>query len=158
MIQFQSFCLLHLALAIGFVIAAWLVIWYFCMRDKGRASPPLEHRWDDEVESATDEADDLMGQPVLEHGVSILSDEEFGFVDKAKQLGMVPDLQRDIQDICKVLSEKDGSKEDFLAMFGVVRQAYPWVAKSTLLAELNVFIRESVPFHISAEELEDLWN
>jgi hypothetical protein len=158
MIQFQSFFGLHLALALGFVMLAGLLIWFFLIRGRNKASPPLDHRWDADVDSVADEMEELMGKPVLEAGVSILSAEDFGFVDKVKQLGAVPDMQKDIRDICKVLADQDGSKEDFFLMFPMIRAKYPWAAKSTLVAELNAFIRECVPFQLSPEELEDLWN
>lgn len=159
MIQFQSICGLHLALAVLFVALVWLITWYFFLRGIGRASPPpLDHQWKKDVDEIQDEAEELMGKPVLEHGVSILAAEDFGFVDKTKQLGMVPDMQQEIRDICKVLAQNDGNKEDFFLMFSMIRSKYPDVAGSPVLPSLNAFIRESVPFQLSPEELENLWN
>ncbi|MES2456832.1 MAG: hypothetical protein V4594_14865 [Bacteroidota bacterium] len=157
MIQFQSLCGLHLALAAGFVVLVWLITWFFFIRDRNKASPPLDHRWQSGVEEIS-ETEELMGKPVLEAGVSVLSAEEFGFADKAKQLGAIPDMQQDIKDICKVLAENDGNKEDFFLMFPMIREKYPKLASDPLLGELNAFIRTSVPFQLSAEELENLWS
>lgn len=158
MIHFQSFWWLHVLLAALFLGLLWLISWYFLLKGKNKASPPLDHRWQKDVAEIPDEAEGLMGKPVMEQGVSMLAAEDFGFVDKTRQLGMVPDLQRDIRDICRVIAENDGNKEEFLLMFPMIREKYPWAAKSALLPQLNGFIRESVPFHLSEEELENLWS
>jgi hypothetical protein len=53
--------------------------------------------------------------------------------------------------------KEDGSKEDFLSLFVMIRNKYPKVATSSLLPELNDFIREHAPFALNEEELESLW-
>lgn len=138
---------------------------------------PLPHGWqdgvDDLVDSGTDEG--LLGKPVLEHGVSVLDAEEFSFVPREEEAGLagrsgaveaepgaenrgdLADVQQEVRSICALLAQEDGTKEDFFALFAMVRERYPKVSASPLLAELNGFIRDRVPFHLSQEELDGLW-
>lgn len=154
MIQISSFCWLHMALAVGFVVVVWLLTWLFFFRHLGRDSPPLDHRWEKDVEEFSGE-EELMGKSVLEAGVSIVSAEDFSFADRQAQSG---EVQQEIREICRILAEKDGSKEDFFSMFLLVREKFPWAASSALVPELNVFIRSCVPFYLSEAELESLWD
>lgn len=134
----------------------------------------LPHSWQDEVDefSAVHALDDgLMGKPVLEHGVSVLDADEFSFAPLEERgehgereergvqalLGELADAQEEIKGVCRILEKEDGSKEDFFALFEVVRLKYPKLSGSVLLGELNDFIREQVPFYLSEQELDSLW-
>jgi hypothetical protein len=126
---------------------------------KDKLSEPLAHGWQDRVD---DLEPGLIGAAAEEHGVSVLEADEFSFlpreaVTEVDSLGELADMQQEIKGICTVLGKEDGSKEDFMALFIMIRNKYPKVATSELLPELNAFIREQAPFHISQEELESLW-
>ena len=143
----------------------------------------LPHSWADEVD-ALDEGnaldDGLMGKPALAHGVSVLEADEFSFmpVEEIEErserpaggepgarsklgvealLGELADAQEEIKGICRILEQEDGTKENFFALFEVVRLKYPKLSGSDLLPELNDYIREQVPFYLSEQELGSLW-
>lgn len=124
--------------------------------------------------------DGLMGKPALEHGVSVLEADEFSFSPLGEReehgerlghgepedlgklgvqglLAELDDAQEEIKGIARILEKEDGSKEDFFALFEVVRLKYPKLAASELLGEMNDFIREQVPFYLSEQELDILW-
>jgi hypothetical protein len=151
-------------------------------RGKGRfdGEDALPHSWEDEVDelsginahNALNAPDDgLMGKPALEHGVSVLEADEFSFspleergereepVARGVQglLDELDDAQEEIKSIVRILEKEDGTKEDFFALFEVVRLKYPRLAASELLGEMNDFISEQVPFYLSEQELDSLW-
>ncbi|MGM9475254.1 hypothetical protein ACS5PU_02445 [Pedobacter sp. GSP4] len=166
----KSFLLEYLPLVgLVVVLAVVLVVWAFRLaRKAGKEPSPLAHRWEkgvDELDdgSATAAGQGLMGRAVEDEGVVVLAADGFGFadspgaLDKGDQLGLLADVQQEIKSICTLLEEKDGSKEDFFSMFGLVRAKYPKMSDHAALAELRPFIRERVPFHLSDEELDSLW-
>lgn len=164
----KSFLVDHLLMSSLIVGGLWLlVIWFFCLRRKPcKSSSPLSHRWQKGVDELDNVNADLMGKPAPEEGVMVLLAEDFSFAGaardkhagKTEQLGLVADVQQEIKSVCAVLAQKDGSKEDFFSMFELVRTKYPKMASHRSLAELRQFIRERVPFHLSDEELDNLWN
>jgi hypothetical protein len=115
--------------------------------------------------------DGLMGKPALEHGVSVLEADEFSFSpleERGEREGPVArgvqglldeldDAQEEIKGIVRILEKEDGTKEDFFALFEVVRLKYPRLAASEMLGEMNDFIAEQVPFYLSDQELDSLW-
>jgi hypothetical protein len=142
----------------------WAGVWLLYYRRRGQPSVSLTHRWADEVDDL--EEVDLMGKPVLEHGVSIVQADDFSFgapppdkeiPDKGEQLGDLADVQQEIKTVCGILAAEDGSKEDFFSLFEMLRSKYPKISSSGSLDALNTFIREHVPFALSEEELENLW-
>ncbi len=164
----QHFILATLVLGIIWYVGIWL--WYRRKWkkpiDNENSSTPLPHRWQKQVDEMSPQ-DDLIGQTNLEPGVQIVEAADFSFadksetfnvVDKSHQLGLIPDVLQEIKAICTILAEKDGNKEDFFAMFEMVKVKYPQIINYPTTSELNQFIREHVPFHLSAEELEGLWN
>jgi hypothetical protein len=120
---------------------------------------PLPHGWQHEVEEFSEDSltDNLMGKSALDDGVALVSAEDFAFVDKTEQLGLVADVQEEVKSICSILEKEDGGKEYFLSLFSLVKSKYPAVASSPSLAAINAFIREHVPFFLSDEELDNLW-
>lgn len=160
--------MINLFSSTGCILAAviigllWLfLVWLFYRKKSTDSSYSLPHRWDSKVDQL--EAEELMGKRALEDGVSVVEADDFSFVvaddlDKVEKLGDLSDVQQEIKEICKVLEEQDGGKDDFLSMFSLVREKYPKVVASNSVGLLNEFIREHVPFHLSAEELEDLWH
>lgn len=102
----------------------------------------------------------ILGEAKAEPGVTVVSADEFGFYGQADedQLGLLADAQQEIRELCQVLADKDGTKEDFFAMFALIREKYPRLAGHPLQASLEHFIREQVPFFLSVAELESLWD
>lgn len=179
----QQFLVAAMVLSALWVLGVWLIYWRPLSRGglSGGSGQGLEdalpHSWQDEVDefSAVNALDDgLMGKPALEHGVSVLNADEFSFVPMEEReepydrgegrklgvealLGELADAQEEIKGICRILEKEDGSKEDFFALFEVVRLKYPKLSGTELLGELNDFIREQVPFYLSEQELDSLW-
>lgn len=163
----QHFILATLVLGIIWYVGIWL---YYRRKGKSQldaenSSTPLPHRWQQRVDELN-QSDGLMGPPILEPGVQVVEAADFSFADKSdtagiadksQQLGLVPDVLQEIKSICAILKQKDGNKEDFFAMFDMVKVKYPQIIGYPATSELNQFIREHVPFHLSAEELEGLW-
>lgn len=131
----------------------------------GGFSEVLPHRWDNGVEdldASVLEQESLMGASKLPDGMSHTTTDAFGFAgdpadSKIEQIGLVPDVLQELKAVFSELSERDGSKREFLEMMGRVRELFPGLGSSPSIARINRFISEHAPFHLSAEELEDLW-
>lgn len=149
--------------AVVLVLLIGLLVWLVCRKGCGqvsRAAPPLGHRWRDKVDEL--DADGVLGKPVLEDGVSVVEAADFSFADerevsKSEKLGLVADVRQEIVVAIEVLAKNDGNKEDFFSMMAMVRAKYPKISGHAATAELSRFIRDHVPFHFSADELENLW-
>lgn len=107
-------------------------------------------------------ADDLMGKAKLPEGMSSVGMEEIGFVDfegrdVEGQQGLVPDLLEEIKNVFLLLAKEDGSKRDFLELMKAVKEHYPGMASHPRIRQINDFISSHAAFHLSAEELENLW-
>ncbi|MEJ2881493.1 hypothetical protein [Pedobacter sp. GR22-6] len=157
-----DFLLASILLSLIWYALVWLL--YF-RKKKVPNKDALPHRWQQQVDDLAEE-DDLMGTSVLDHGVSVVEADEFSFSpesdeggvpDRLDQIGLIADAQQEIRSICRLLETQDGDKEDFQALFGVLRTKYPELKTSPQLAAFNQFIREQVPFQLTEEELEDLW-
>lgn len=115
------------------------------------------------ADGLSEEEPGLMGESKLPEGMSMLTSDAFGFsggdpVDgKMEQLGLVPDVIQEVKTVLAKLSENDGSKRDFLEMMREVRDMFPGVGASPGIGRINSFIAGHAPFHLSAEDLEDLW-
>jgi hypothetical protein len=107
--------------------------------------------------------DDMMGKAGLPEGMSIVGVDQIGFVDldkdadKVDQLGLIPDLLEEIKSVFMVLAKEDGSKRDFVNLMKVVKETYPGMASHPRIRVINDFIADHASFHISKEELENLW-
>lgn len=170
-----------------FLIAAFVlsIIWYtvvilLCYRQrlqdhfsgKGKENKPPEplgHAWDEEFEDEPlDDESDLMGKPALPDGMSNLSMAQFGFAPRVsdedldesrqRQQSVVPDVLEELKNIFHILETQQGTKEDFISLFGLVSAKYPNIKGTPNEQALNDYIRENVPFAISDEELDSLWN
>lgn len=164
--MFKSFTWQDFLLAATLLTLIWYGLVWLCFRKKGKpVSPALQHRWEEDF-SQVEDRDGLMGKPALEHGVSVVEADDFSFApveraeraDRVGMLGELADVQQEIRTACSILASEDGTKEDFFTLFEVIRGKYPKLASSPLLPELNGFIREQVPFYLSEEELEQLWD
>lgn len=122
---------------------------------------PLPHRWEDKVDELPAVAEgELMGKSKMPEGVSVIDMEELQFSepdDKTEKLGLVSDVIEEIKLIFKILGQEDGNKQDFLKLIQEVKIRYPKIASSSSLSQINEFIQTNASFHLSSEELEDLW-
>lgn len=137
-------------------------------RQTSLASEPLPHRWKNGVDDL-DQIDaieevELMGTSKLPDGMSTLGSDAFGFSggiseeNKEEQIGLVPDVLQELKVVFNRLSTHDGNKRDFLEMMVSVREKFPKLAGSPNIGRINSFISDHAPFHLNAEELEDIWN
>jgi hypothetical protein len=106
---------------------------------------------------------DLVGRPRWPEGMSRIGSHELLFggsetgeaLDKGTQLGVIPDLLRELQDIFRALETEQGSKQDFFEWFGLVRARFPGLNGTPAI---HAYIREHVLFPLSDAELDALWD
>jgi hypothetical protein len=166
-----------------FLIAALILslIWYLVVvpllcRDslkylwkRNRAvvsTEPLVREWDEELPDAPEaHEDDPMGKPKLPEGMSKGSMSMLRFAADAvddeprvRQLGLIPDALEELKSIFQILEKEQGSKQDFISLFGLVKAKYGAISGTPDEARLNRYIRENALFPISDDELDHLWN
>lgn len=108
------------------------------------------------------EEEGLMGAAKLPKGMSLVGAADFSFVgddglDREAQVGLVPDVLEELKGIFSWLAANDGNKRDFLERMRVLVEDYPKLSSHPGIGRLKVYVAEHVPFHLSAEELEELW-
>lgn len=147
---------------------------------------PLGHAWDEEFEDEpSEDENDLMGKPALPQGMTRLSMAQFGFAppidepvvkqelkenreedfenenideSRKRQQSVVPDVLEELKIIFHILETQQGTKQDFISLFGLVSAKYPKIKGTANEQALNEYIRENVLFPISDKELNNLWN
>jgi hypothetical protein len=124
---------------------------------------PLPHRWENEEEFEEEpQHEDLVGKPALPEGSENVASGEFSFVGnddtKSQSLGLVPDVLEELKSIFNILEKEDGTKQDFFSLLELVKSKYGAIGSHPQIANINDFIRERVPFHLSKQELENLWD
>lgn len=141
------------------------------------AETVLPHRWQKGVDAVTGSGDgfggvaevedELMGKSKMPEGMSTVNMDQVSFFsggdgledrDVEDQQGLVPDVLQDIKEVFAILVKEDGSKQDFIRLMETVRLSYPGLSAHPALRRVNAFISEHASFHLSAQELEDLWN
>jgi hypothetical protein len=153
---------------------------YLSGKNKDSNPPePLGHAWDEEFEDELfDEEDGLMGKSVLPEGMTRLSMAQFGFAPRVskvqedekedfgndytnegrqRQQSVVPDVLEELKSIFHIQETQQGTKKDFISLFGLVSAKYPDIKGTANERALNEYIRENVLFPISDKELEQLW-
>jgi hypothetical protein len=128
---------------------------------------PLPHRWEKGVDKLENKEDEpLLGKTKMPEGISIVSTADFSFVseaskgvpgDKNEQIGLVPDVLEDIKKVFLLLVKEDGNKKDFFKLMAEINKSYPKIASNPNIGRINEFISEHAPFHLSKEELENIW-
>ncbi|WEK17868.1 MAG: hypothetical protein P0Y49_13775 [Candidatus Pedobacter colombiensis] len=128
---------------------------------KDENDAPLPHRWDkkvDELQPAPEE--NLMGKSKLPDGVSIVEMEDIQFANednKVQLLGLVSDVIEEIKTIFNILVNEDGTKQDFFKLIEAVKESYSGIITSQHIPQINEFIIANASFHITREELDNLW-
>jgi hypothetical protein len=141
------------------------VFGFFSRAGSERSLEPLPHRWERGVEVLENEnlpVNELMGKSKLPEGMSTVAMGSFGFVqtdgEREEQIGLVPDVLQEIKEIFGIIEKEDGSKRDFFNLMEMVREKFPQIGSNPNIPRINQFISEHAPFHLSAEELENLWD
>jgi hypothetical protein len=135
----------------------------------GSPPEPLGHAWDEEFEDEPlSDQDELMGKSALPEGMTKLSMSQFGFAPRVgdedldesreRQQSVVPDVLEELKNIFHILETEQGTKQDFISLFGLVSAKYANIKGTPNQQALNDFIRENVLFPISDKELDNLWN
>lgn len=129
---------------------------------------PLRRDWDEELkeEPEIDEEDVLIGKPKMPEGMSRMSMDMFGFApeideiegSRKRQQSMVPDAIEELRNIFHILEKEQGTKDDFISLFALVKSKYAAIRDTPSGHALNDYIRENALFAISDEELTNLWN
>lgn len=120
---------------------------------------PLLHRWDEDT-LAEEQEDDLVGKPALPEGMSISAMDEISFADRHKELqqGEIPDVLEELKCVFSILEKEDGNKSDFFSLMKLVKGKYPSISSNPNLESINAYIRDHVPFLLTTEELDNLWD
>ena len=123
---------------------------------------------DNSLPTVTSTEQELMGKSRLPEGLETVSTSALSFhgshagygtyKSKSEQIGLVPDVLKELKEIFAVLSREDGTKKDFLSLVGIIREKYGQIGSNPNIGQINEFIREHAPFAISNEELENLWD
>lgn len=122
---------------------------------------PLPHHWDKKVDALEPEAvDNLIGKSKLPDGVSIIGMDEIQFADedsKMQLLGLVSDVIEEIKTIFNILVKEDGTKQDFFKLIEAVKEGYSGILTSQHIPQINEFIIANASFHLTPDEVENLW-
>lgn len=121
----------------------------------------LPHAWEKELEE--EDSDDLMGKQVISEGLHTASMSDFSFTpkeDSAKeqQVGLMADALQELKSIFNILQNEDGNKADFFSLLKLTKAKYPKIGSNPNIHYVNEYIRDHVPFLLTKEELEDLWD
>lgn len=126
----------------------------------------LKRDWEEEMEDDYPEDDELIGKQALPDGVSEVEMHMIGFVPKVAndsdeyrdmELGIVPDVLEELKTIFHILEKENGKVDDFISLFSLIKAKYPQIKNTPNEAAINDYIRENLPFEISAAELDSLW-
>lgn len=174
----QQFTWQHFLIAASVLTLLWYaaVILIFYRRELlqlfGNGSPeavnrlktgePLPHRWESGVETLDNEDEpELMGKVKLPEGISMVETSGLRFATnstKEEQIGLVPDVLQEIRQVFSALAAQDGNKKDFFRLMQQVSADYPKISSHPNIDSINEFIADHAPFHLSNEELENLWD
>jgi hypothetical protein len=138
-------------------------------------------------EVPAEEADDLMGKPALPEGMSKVSMSMFGFAPavseneaqkaggknwkteddlkheitsderRERQQSVIPDVIEELKSIFHIVETEQGTKEDFISLFGLISSKYAGIKGTSNQQALNDYIKENLSFIMTNEELDSLW-
>lgn len=108
-----------------------------------------------------------MGKSRMPEGLEVVSmgalafsaGQDMGSGDgRSDQLGLIPDVLRELKEIFGILAKEDGDKQDFFSLAAMVSEKYGRIGSSPNIGKINEYIRDHAPFAITLEELENLWD
>ncbi|MFC4213361.1 hypothetical protein ACFOWA_19370 [Pedobacter lithocola] len=130
----------------------------------------LPHRWEKEVdvlgekiqkEENLDGDENLMGKSAAAKGLEVLPIGQLSFSSnedqRYEQVGLVADVIQELKLIFSSLETNAASKLDFFKMLEKVKEDYGKIGAHPNIKAINAFIAEHAPFHLTADELENLW-
>ena len=125
------------------------------LRPSGKVS-----REDEEIEHEVDAV--LMGKSKLPEGVEVGSSAQLAFSapdedGRYDQLGLVADVVQELKSLFLDLEQTAGDKRDFFRLFEKVKAEYGPLGGHPSVAALTGFIIGRAPFHLTADEIENLW-
>ncbi|WP_192822759.1 hypothetical protein [Rufibacter sp. LB8] len=106
---------------------------------------------------------EVMGPAAPAPGVSYSTSAQlrFAFPGQMPQqdqlLTQVPEILQEFRSIGEVLDKEAGTREDLPFLLQAVKLRYPEITDSPHLPALLANLREQLPFEVSAQELEILW-
>ncbi|QEM09176.1 hypothetical protein [Mucilaginibacter rubeus] len=173
-VSWQAFLVAALALAGVWYLLVLPLLYRRQLKDwlgsrKGKPDlRPVCRDWDEEMfeEPLAEAEDGLIGQSRLPAGLSRVGMNMFGFADPLEasdglrelQQGLVPDVIEELKSIFHILEKEQGGKDDFIALFALVKSKYAAIRDTPSQRALNDYIRENALFPISDDELTNLWN
>lgn len=117
---------------------------------------------DERIGREVDEA--LMGASRLPEGVEVKRSSEVSFVSSAldedgryDQVGLVADVVQELKLVFLELEKGAGDKRDFFRLLDRVKEEYGPLGGHPSVGALNIFIIERASFHLSADEIDNLW-
>jgi hypothetical protein len=123
---------------------------------KGKATNQNDERIEREVDVA------LMGTSRLPDGVEVKSSAQVSFSasdgdGRYDQIGLVADVVQELKVVFSELEQKAGDKRDFFRLLDRVKEDYGPLGGHPSVGALTAFIVERAPFHLTADEVENLW-
>lgn len=103
---------------------------------------------------------DLMGRSKLPEGMELLGSNELQFTAedwREDQLGLVPDLLEELKKLFVRLVEGDGGKPEFFRLLEMLKEGFPKMGGHPQIDAVNGFIIDHAPFHLTAEDIDNLW-
>lgn len=122
----------------------------------GKATDSGDKRIEREVDAA------LMGTSRLPDGVEVKSSAQVSFSasdgdGRYDQVGLVADVVQELKVVFAELEQKAGDKKDFFRHLALVKEDYGPLGGHPSVGALTAFIVERAPFHLTADEVENLW-
>jgi hypothetical protein len=115
---------------------------------------------DERIEREVDVA--LMGTSRLPKGVEVKSSAQVSFAasdgdGKYDQVGLIADVVQELKELFSELEKRAGDKKDFFRMLLKLKEEYGPLGGHPSLGALTGFIVERASFHLTADEIDNLW-
>jgi len=115
---------------------------------------------DKEIEMEVDAA--LMGTSRLPDGVEVRSSAQVAFSASGEdgrydQVGLVADVVQELKLVFSELEKRAGDKLEFFRLLEKVKEEYGPLGGHPSAGALTGFIAERAPFHLTADEKDNLW-
>ncbi|RYZ90716.1 MAG: hypothetical protein EOP04_03010 [Proteobacteria bacterium] len=122
----------------------------------GKATSGSDERIKREVDAA------LMGSSRLPEGVEVKSSSQVRFSasdadGKYDQVGLISDVVQELKEIFLELEKGAGDKKDFFRLLGRLKEEYGPLGGHPSVSALTGFIVERASFHLTADEIDNLW-
>jgi len=115
---------------------------------------------DRRIEREVDAA--LMSSSRLPEGVEVKSSSQVNFSPSDRdggydQVGLIADVVQELKDIFSELEKGAGDKRDFFRLLGKLKEEYGPLGGHPSVGALTGFIVERAAFHLTADEIDNLW-